>query len=139
MPDPTRRHTIRDRSLRPGIVVSPDLAHSYIPLQPEPLALSAVTVEIFPRQDRRVDEEDINPRNVRCAGPRRDPLLTYPAHDWANGYIGFRWDTALHALPPGRYEAIIYVRQTPVHVFEIIVPAGPSVGRVAENKTIDQI
>ena len=132
-----RRSTIRLQALRPVVEITPRLAHTYIPMV-EPDDLSKVTVEIR-RLGETCEHEDVTPRNVRHHAHRHEPLLTYPAHDWKNGHIGFRWDTALHALPFGRYEATILVGCEVVHRYEMFVSSAPPVGSTAQNKTVDDV
>lgn len=139
--------SIRRERLAPRIEIEPGLIHSYIPMQPEPENLCDVEVWI-----KRLDGKDLRFECVQetpcCGRPRKDCttrgcgcgrnrgrwLLRYPAFDYRDGHVGFRWDCNIHNLPGGRYRAEIRVCGRPCHSFELEAPCCPQFGGTAENQ-----
>lgn len=112
-----------------------DLIHTYIGVEPEPADLSQVEVWIKRADGAVLPYECSQP--TPCCGQRRDRcntggcgcghknarwLLRYPAFDYQDGRVGFRWDCNLHNLPPGRYKAEIRFCGRVCAQFEIVSP-----------------
>lgn len=124
--------TLRRQNPGATICITDQLAHTYIPMSPEPADLALVDVHIKRADGTTLGEEG----NVNAT----DWLLRYPAADYDAGYIGFRWDDELHALPVGRYIAEIQVDCVPCGRFELVQPlCAHHVGKTSRSKDIGDL
>lgn len=142
--------TIRREKLSPLIHLEPNLLHTYIPMWPEPDCLANIEVWI-----KRANGESLpfscdqdtpccgKPRKKDCWGSTKSCgcsckdnrwLLRYPAYDYQDGSVGFRWDNNIHQLPPGRYVAEIRDCGKVCHLFGIVSPGCRQIGGLAENQ-----
>lgn len=131
----------------PLVQIVPDLLHLYIPMEPALADDEVCNIELW---IKRADGTTLpfscdkpapccgakRCNTGRCGCGRRDArwLLRYPAHDYQDGHIGFRFDTNLHRLPAGLYTAEIRDCGKACHRFEIEAPCCRQFGGSAETR-----
>lgn len=127
--------TLRRQKPNFTLLLEQGVIHTYIGVEPEPANLCDVEVWIRRADGAALPYECTQP--TPCCGQKRTRcdtggcgcghknsrwLLRYPAYDYVDGRVGFRWDCNLHNLPPGRYRAEVRFCGCVCAQFEIVSP-----------------